>query len=71
MIAIEKDRRAADVLAGLTDVAGDRLRLIEADAMQSAIWEMGTTPPHHRQFTLQYSHNIINSLATPRMHSNR
>ena len=44
MIAIEKDRRAADVLAGLTNVAGDRLRLIEADAMQSAIWEMGTTP---------------------------
>ena len=31
VIAIEKDRRAANVLAGLTDAAGDRLRLIEAE----------------------------------------
>ena len=42
VIAIEKDRRAADVLAGLTSAAGSRLSLIEADAMTSAIWEMET-----------------------------
>ena len=59
VIAIEKDRRAANVLAGLTDAAGDRLRLIEADAMQSAIWEMGTTP---RRIIANLPYNIATTL---------
>ena len=61
VIAIEKDRRAANVLAGLTDAAGDRLRLIEADAMQSAIWEMGTTP---RRIIANLPYNIATTLLT-------
>ena len=59
VIAIEKDQRVADVLAGLTDAAGDRLRLIEADAMQSAIWEMGTTP---RRIIANLPYNIATTL---------
>ena len=59
VIAIEKDRRAANVLAGLCDVAGDRLRLIETDAMQSAIWEMGTSP---RRIIANLPYNIATTL---------
>ena len=59
VIAIEKDRRAADVLAGLTDAAGDRLRLIEADAMHSAIWDMGTPP---RRIIANLPYNIATAL---------
>ena len=59
VIAIEKDRRAANILAGLTDAAGNRLHLIEADAMQSAIWEMGTTP---RRVVANLPYNIATKL---------
>ena len=59
VIAIEKDRRAAHVLAGLTDAAGDRLRLIEADAMRSAIWKMGATP---RRVVANLPYNIATTL---------
>ena len=59
VIAIEKDRRAADVLAGLSDAAGDRLRLIEADAMHSTIWEMGTAP---RRIIANLPYNIATTL---------
>ena len=61
VIAIEKDGRAADVLAGLTDAAGDRLRLIEADAMHSPIWEMGTSP---RRIIANLPYNIATTLLT-------
>ena len=61
VIAIEKDRRASNVLAGLTDAAGDRLRLIEADAMQSAVWEMGSTP---RRIIANLPYNIATALFT-------
>ena len=59
VIAIEKDRRAANVLAGLTDAAGDRLRLIEADAMQVAIWDMGSAP---RRIIANLPYNIATTL---------
>ena len=59
VIAIEKDRRAKDILAGLTNAAGNRLTLIEADAMQSAIWNMGTTP---RRIIANLPYNIATSL---------
>ena len=44
VIAIEKDRRATAVLSSLLAAAGDRLTLIEADALTSPIWEFGTAP---------------------------
>ena len=44
VIAIEKDRRTKDILAGLTRAAGKHLTLIEADALQIPIWDMGITP---------------------------
>ena len=59
VIAIEKDHRAANVLAGLTSAAGSRLRLIEADAMTSKIWEMGDTP---RQIIANLPYNIATTL---------
>ena len=59
VIAIEKDRRAADVLAGLTSAAGSRLSLIEADAMTSAIWEMGDAP---RRIIANLPYNIATTL---------
>ena len=59
VIAIEKDRRAADVLAGLTSAAGSRLSLIEADAMNSAIWEMGDAP---RRIIANLPYNIATTL---------
>ena len=59
VIAIEKDRRAADVLAGLASAAGSRLSLIEADAMTSAIWEMGDAP---RRIIANLPYNIATTL---------
>ena len=59
VIAIEKDRRAANVLAGLTSAAGSRLSLIEADAMTSAIWEMGDAP---RRIIANLPYNIATTL---------
>ena len=59
VIAIEKDHRAADVLAGLTSAAGSRLSLIEADAMTSAIWEMGYAP---RRIIANLPYNIATTL---------
>ena len=44
VIAIEKDRRAREVLSSLLTSAGDRLTLIEADALTSPIWKLGTAP---------------------------
>ena len=59
VIAIEKDRRAADVLAGLTSAAGSHLSLIEADAMTSEIWEMGNAP---RRIIANLPYNIATTL---------
>ena len=59
VIAIEKDRRAKDVLAGLTNAAGNRLTLIEADAMQCPIWDMGITP---RRIIANLPYNIATAL---------
>ena len=59
VIAIEKDRRAADVLAGLTSAAGSRLSLIGADAMTSAIWELGDAP---RRVIANLPYNIATTL---------
>ena len=44
VIAIEKDWRASAVLSSLSEAAGDRLTLIEADALTIPIWELGATP---------------------------
>ena len=59
VIAIEKDRRATDVLVGLTNAVGDRLSLIEADAMHIAIWDMGTAP---RRIIANLPYNIATTL---------
>ena len=59
VIAVEKDRRAKGVLAGLTSAAGNRLTLIEADAMQCPIWDMGITP---RRIIANLPYNIATAL---------
>ena len=59
VIAIEKDRRASAVLSSLSVAAGDRLTLIEADALTSAIWELGTAP---RRIIANLPYNIATTL---------
>ena len=59
VIAIEKDRRASTVLSSLSAAAGDRLTLIEADAMTSPIWELGTAP---RRIIANLPYNIATTL---------
>ena len=59
VIAIEKDRRASAVLSSLSTAAGDRLTLIEADALTSPIWELGTAP---RRIIANLPYNIATTL---------
>ena len=59
VIAIEKDRRASAVLSSLLVAAGDRLTLIEADALTSPIWELGTEP---RRIIANLPYNIATTL---------
>jgi 16S rRNA (adenine1518-N6/adenine1519-N6)-dimethyltransferase len=59
LIAIEKDHRATDVLSELTSAADGRLRVIEADAMKIAIWDMGSTP---RRIIANLPYNIATKL---------
>jgi len=59
VIAIEKDRRASAVLSSLSAAAGDRLTLIEADALTSPIWELGTAP---RRIIANLPYNIATTL---------
>ena len=59
VIAIEKDRRAGRVLSSLSLAAGDRLTLIEADALNIPIWELGTTP---RRIIANLPYNIATRL---------
>ena len=59
VIAIEKDRRATAVLSSLSSAAGDRLTLIEADALTSPIWELGTAP---RRIIANLPYNIATTL---------
>ena len=59
VIAIEKDRRASAVLSSLSAAAGDHLTLIEADALTSPIWELGTAP---RRIIANLPYNIATTL---------
>jgi len=59
VIAIEKDRRASAVLSSLSAAAGERLTLIEADALTSPIWELGTAP---RRIIANLPYNIATTL---------
>ena len=59
VIAIEKDRRASKVLSSLLTSAGERLTLIEADALTSPIWEFGTAP---RRIIANLPYNIATTL---------
>ena len=59
VIAIEKDQRANAVLSSLLLAAGDRLTLIEADALTSPIWELGTPP---RRIIANLPYNIATTL---------
>ena len=59
VIAIEKDRRASAVLSSLSMAAGERLTLIEADALTSPIWDIGTAP---RRIIANLPYNIATTL---------
>lgn len=59
VIAVEKDFRASSVLASLLDAAGDRLRLVEGDALQTPLWELGDAP---RRIVANLPYNIATTL---------
>ena len=59
LIAIEKDWRAITVLQSLMAAAGKRLTLVEDDALNCPIWQMGTTP---RSVIANLPYNIATTL---------
>jgi len=59
VIAVEKDFRAADVLSSLLSAAGDRLHLLEGDALKTPLWELGTAP---RRIVANLPYNIATTL---------
>ena len=59
VVAIEKDFRASTVLASLLGAAGDRLQLVEADALKTPLWEMGDAP---RRIVANLPYNIATTL---------
>lgn len=59
VIAVEKDFRAASVLASLLHAAGDRLRLVEGDALKTPLWELGDAP---RRIVANLPYNIATTL---------
>ncbi len=61
VIAIEKDRRVGEVLSSLCIAADGRLDLMESDALDSAIWEMGVAP---RRIIANLPYNIATTLLT-------
>jgi len=59
VIAVEKDFRAATVLDSLLTAAGDRLGLVEGDALKTPLWEMGSAP---RRIVANLPYNIATTL---------
>ena len=59
VIAVEKDFRASNVLATLLHAAGDRLQLVEGDALKTPLWEMGAAP---RRIVANLPYNIATTL---------
>ena len=59
VIAVEKDFRGATVLDSLLTAAGDRLRLVEGDALKTPLWEMGSAP---RRIVANLPYNIATTL---------
>ena len=59
VVAVEKDFRASSVLASLLEAAGDRLQLVEGDALRTPLWEMGDAP---RRIVANLPYNIATTL---------
>ncbi|PDH57217.1 MAG: 16S rRNA (adenine(1518)-N(6)/adenine(1519)-N(6))-dimethyltransferase [SAR116 cluster bacterium MED-G06] len=59
VVAVEKDFRASSVLASLLEAAGDRLQLVEGDALKTPLWEMGDAP---RRIVANLPYNIATTL---------
>lgn len=59
VIAVEKDFRAGAVLGSLIEAADGRLKLLEADALKTALWEFGDSP---RRIIANLPYNIATSL---------
>lgn len=59
VMAIEKDQRAISFLSHLTHAAQGALQLIEGDALEMPVWEMGTAP---RQIVANLPYNIATPL---------
>ena len=59
VIAIEKDRRVIGFLDHLVEATNGQLKLIEADALNQPIWEMGTAP---RKIVANLPYNIATAL---------
>ena len=59
VIAIEKDRQAAEFLEHIVAVADGHLTLLEEDAMKQPIWKMGNAP---RKIVANLPYNIATAL---------
>ena len=59
VIAIEKDRRAAEFLEHIVAAADGHLTLLEEDAMKQPIWKMGNAP---RKIVANLPYNIATAL---------
>lgn len=59
VVAVEKDFRAGVVLSSLIDAAEGRLELVEADALKTELWKIGTAP---RRIVANLPYNIATSL---------
>lgn len=59
VIAVERDARAVAALSDLADAAGDRLTLIEGDAMRLSIGDLGSPP---RRLVANLPYNIATPL---------
>ena len=59
VVAVEKDFRAGAVLSSLIDAAEGRLELVEADALKTELWKIGTAP---RRIVANLPYNIATSL---------
>ena len=59
VIAIEKDRRVIGFLDHLVEATNGQLKLIEADALNQPVWEMGQAP---RKIVANLPYNIATAL---------
>ncbi len=65
VVAVEVDPRAVDVLRDLSEVAGERLRVVEADALEVDVASLGPPP---RRIVANLPYNVSTALLVRWLH---